>query len=231
MPDANETAPYSLAKSISCPLLEHFCARFLSTSQRADFYSDRARTVSAAPCNIDPVSHDSFIVAELDHVAVRVAHIEAGTLTPSPEQPSGSADDVEHTRAGKRLEVGRFDHQADVINVLSGSFGLEKIDDRALVESHGREQHLAAPPLIDPDTFEAELTAIPLETALDVGDVEHDVIESNRFHHPRNLTSRKSEETLADDWQPASAPAPEAAPTGASQARSFTDMGVTLPNG
>ena len=68
-----------------------------------------------------------------------------------------------------------------MINVLSGAFGLQEIDDRRLVDSYRREQHLAPPPFVDAHTFEPEHVAVPREAPLDVGDVEHDVIEPDRL--------------------------------------------------
>ena len=39
----------------------------------------------------------------------------------------------------------------------------EQVDDRVRVDAHRREQHLAAPPLVDQFTFEPELVAVERE--------------------------------------------------------------------
>src|SRR5437660_444590 len=91
----------------------------------------------------------SPVVAELHDVSVRVEHVETAPVAPCPPAPIRSADDVETARGGHRVEIGRFDDEADVIDVLSGSLGLEEVDDRRLVEPQRREEDLAAPPLLD----------------------------------------------------------------------------------
>src|SRR5260370_25628128 len=129
-------------------------------------------------------------MAQLDHVSVRVEHVETAPVAPCSAAPIRPADDVETPGGGHRVEIGRFDDEADVIDVLSGSLGLEEVDDRRLVEPQRREEDLAPPPLLDAQAFEPELTAIPREAPLDVGDVQDDVIEPDRLDHHSRTPSR-----------------------------------------
>src|SRR5437764_8401187 len=109
----------------------------------------------------------SRIMAKLDHVPVRVEHVETAPVAPCSPAPIRPADDVEAARGGHRVEIGRFDDETDVIDVLSGSLGLEEVDDRRLVEPQRREEDFAAPPVLDAQAFEPELVAVPREAALD----------------------------------------------------------------
>src|SRR5262249_14432444 len=58
-------------------------------------------------------------------------------------------------------------------------------DERLGVHAHGGEEHLAAPPFVDAHRFESELVDVPGERTLDVGAVDHDVIEADDLHEPR----------------------------------------------
>src|SRR5207244_12925834 len=67
--------------------------------------------------------------------------------------------------------------EARLVCVLSRARDREQVDDGVRVAAHRREQHLAPAPLLHPLGREPELAAIERERALDVGDVEHDVVE------------------------------------------------------
>ena len=73
-------------------------------------------------------------MAKLDHVPVRVEHVETAPVAPCSPALIRPADDVEAARGRDRVEIGRLDDQTDVIDVLSGSFGLEEVDDRRRVD-------------------------------------------------------------------------------------------------
>ena len=59
-------------------------------------------------------------MAQLDDVAVGVADIQRGGVALRPEADVGAVDHLEPAAALERVEVGRLDDQAEVVQVLPG---------------------------------------------------------------------------------------------------------------
>ena len=131
-------------------------------------------------------------MAELDRVAVGVAHVERGALPPRSEARPGSVDHLEAPRRGQLVEVDRVDHQAEVVDVVPAGLDLQQVDDGVVAHPHRREEDLPRTPLVDALRFEAELARVLRERALDVGDVEHEVVEGEDPEHPRMLRSGRT---------------------------------------
>ena len=95
----------------------------------------------------------------------------------APKRTAGPSSTSNRPLAFERVEIDRLDDQADVVGVLTCAGPLEQIDEGVAGDACRRERRLAPPPLLDPNRRETELAAIEGEGTLDVGDVEHDVIE------------------------------------------------------
>src|ERR1700730_17463899 len=136
-------------------------------------------------------------MAQLDDVAVGVAHVQSPALPLRAPDARWAGHDVEPTRRFERVEVLGLDHHADVIDVLARAIGLEQVDDRRGVDADRRKEDLAPAPLLDALGPQAELVAVPRDRALDFGDSEHHVIKPDRAHA---LTlSGEAEQPIPDD--------------------------------
>ena len=131
----------------------------------------------------------SSVAAELDQVPVGIADVHRPPNPARAEHLARAAHDVEATGRGERVEIGVLDHEAEVVDVGPGALRAEEVDDRRRVDPGRREEHLAAPELVEPDRLEPELLDVPRDGALHVGDVQDDVIECDRLRHVRSPRS------------------------------------------
>src|SRR5215217_8976646 len=140
------------------------------------------------PCDRPAVSPtggrpgNASVGAQLDDVAVGVAHVEAATLAPRPEEVERPAHDVERPRHCQLVEVDVGHVDGHVVDVLTGALAHEQVEDRAVVDADRDERDLAASPLVQSHGLEAEQLVPPGDGLLGVGDVEDDVVDLGDSH-------------------------------------------------
>jgi len=127
-------------------------------------------------------SSSPVVVTQLDDVVVGISDVQRGAFALSAEALDWALDHIEPAAVAERLQVRRFDHETEVIGVLTAARCVEQVDDRHVVHAHRREWHLISLPLLDPHTPEAELMAVEVQRAVDVGDVQHDVVQLENGH-------------------------------------------------
>src|SRR3954467_202865 len=125
----------------------------------------------------------SAVVAELDDVAVGVAEVHRRAVALGAVPRAGGTG---------RRPVGRFDHEADVIDVARPTEAVafthhltaarHEVDDGGGVDAPGRERRLTDPPLVDALRLQTEV-GVPRQRPVDVVDDEHEVVESGYAHH------------------------------------------------
>ncbi len=60
--------------------------------------------------------------------------------------------------------------------------GGEQIDDATGADPDGRERRVATPPLVDADAVEPQQFRVPGERTVDVGHVQHQMVELSDLH-------------------------------------------------
>ena len=88
------------------------------------------------------------------------------------------------SRRGEFVHVDILHQQRDVVDVLPRPLSLQHVDQGGRTHAQRDEQHLAAPPFLQPQHFETDLVPIPLDDRLDIGHGEHHVVDADNFHRP-----------------------------------------------
>ncbi len=123
------------------------------------------------------MNRSDSVVAQFHHGAIRVAYVQRSAITLRSESRTWSVDHLELARRGDRIEVGRFDHETEVVEAPVARLTGDEVDDRGITHTQRREEHFTAPPLVVTHRLEAEQIAVPPECRLDVGADKDDVIE------------------------------------------------------
>jgi 3-ketosteroid 9alpha-monooxygenase subunit A len=107
-------------------------------------------------------------------------------LAASTEARRGTIHDIEVPGADEVLEVEGLDNHTEVVDVVARPGMGQDVDDRVGANARRREGGVAPAPLVEPHGSKAESPTVKGDGSLDVGDVDHQMIErhgTNLRHH------------------------------------------------
>src|SRR5262249_26409118 len=107
----------------------------------------------------------------VDRPSVAPRAVADGRAVDDPEAVTRGVDPIDRLGGGE---------DAEVVEVAAVGLAVPRheVDDRALVEAHRREGHLAPAPPLHPHARQAQLVQVPSERPLDVGAPQDQVIEA-----------------------------------------------------
>ena len=111
-------------------------------------------------------------------MAVGVADVDPVTLAAGAEQRCGTHFDVGGMSCDKGVEACPIGHERNVVDVAAIGCRLEQVDQRRVVDAQRHERRVTRPPGVEAFRGETEMIGVPRDRPLDVGNAQHEVIDS-----------------------------------------------------